>query len=108
MLNRIVDIDKLMANTEFFGKMRAQRLNAIPLGGMVARRNESDSRFTCQVYALLRYFAGKKGIHTKADRLFEITLSCAAAPGNAAQPPVLVANQQRPAPEHSAYLLPQR
>lgn len=89
--------------------MRAQRLNTISLGGVVTRRNESDSRFTCQVNALLRYFAGKKGIHTKTDRLFEITLSSAAAPGNAAQLPFpIVANQQRPAPESSAYLLPQR
>src|SRR4051812_5996617 len=92
---RIRDIDMVMLETEALCKVRAERLDAVTLGGVMARCNESDSAFAREMHRLLRDFAREKNVDAESHRFVEIALRGAGAPRHAPNRARRIADDER-------------
>src|SRR5437868_6276091 len=72
-----------MLQGEASGQVITQGLDAITLGGMVPRRNETDVVFPGAVEGLFRGFAAEVEIDPGLDRLVDVALPAPRAPADA-------------------------
>ena len=98
-LDRARHVDEPVAEAEHLHEVRADRLNAEPLGGMVACRDEGHAGFAREVHVLLRNLAGQIDVDAKRDGRLEVALCRAGAPRYAAHGSPRIANHQRLAAE---------
>ena len=80
----------------------AERLDAVSLGGMMARGDVRNAGLACEMHRLLGNLARDIGIDAQAHGVFEITLRRARAPGDPPHDFVPIADDLRRAIEACA------
>lgn len=82
-MTRVRAVHEAVLEAMHLGEVRADRLHAVALGGVMPRGNEGDPRFPRQVHVLLGDFACEVGVDAERDRVLEIALRAAGAPCDA-------------------------
>jgi len=91
-----------MLDRETGGKVVAQRLHAIALGGVMASSEKADAVLPRAVDGRLGDLSGQVGIDTRGDSLLDVALCRASTPGQAADRPCGL-DQQRFALQHQSH-----
>ena len=72
-----------MLDTKACSEVGAKRLHTEAFRGVMTGGNKRDAALTRQMHLRLGDFAGDEGVHAERDRVLEIALRAAGAPGDA-------------------------
>ncbi len=81
--NRVVDIDESAVQAGLFAQVRAQCLDAMALGGVMAGGEEMQAVFAGEMDGLLGGFTGDEAVNAGFQSRCDQGLRGAAAPGQA-------------------------
>src|SRR5471032_1828481 len=84
-----------MLDVEMLGHMGAERLDAVPLSGMMPRRNVGHAALRRDVHGLLGHFAAYEDIGAGGNGFIKKSLRAACAPRHATQFPIRVTEHER-------------